>query len=214
MLKVVCSHVIPDGPRLEVSLEFGAEGLALHGPSGAGKSTLLHIIAGLCPPTRATITLAARTLFDSDTNTSVDPEGRHIGLVPQEPLLFPLHTVRDNLLFGRPSSPRLDPDHIISTLGLDSLLQRYPANLSGGERQRVAIGRSLISEPLALLVDEPFSALDPANRAQTANLLRESITELAIPFLLVTHRREDASELVAQHRLLVAGRIQPESAQS
>jgi molybdate transport system ATP-binding protein len=214
MLKVAVTHVIPDGLRLEVSLEIGDEGLALHGPSGAGKSTLLHLIAGLFAPTRATITLASRTLFDSDTNTSVEPEARRIGLVPQEPLLFPLHTVRDNLLFGRPSSPRLDPDHIIGALGLGSLLDRYPANLSGGERQRVAIGRSLISEPLALLVDEPFSALDPANRAQTANLLRESITELAIPFLLVTHRREDASELVAQHRLLVAGRIQPESAQS
>ena len=214
MLRVHCSHAIPGGLRLEVDLEVGPGGLALHGPSGAGKSTLLHMIAGLVTPDAGSVVLDSRSLFESETACAIPPQERRIGLVPQDPLLFPLHDVEANLRFGQPSSPSLSFELVAEALGLAPLLRRFPSRLSGGERQRVAIGRALLSEPRALLLDEPFSALDPATRERTITLLRETLQELESIVLLVTHRRGDAVGLVSEHRMLLDGKVQEESAQS
>jgi len=214
MLKMDCTHQIPGGPRLEITLEIGVGGVALHGPSGTGKSTLLHLIAGLQAPDTGTIQWKDSLWFDDQKGIHLPPQERRIGLVPQSPLLFPLHTVEENLLFGRPDSPTLKQDEIIAELGLNELLARYPAHLSGGERQRVAMGRALLSEPQILLCDEPFRALDPDNRDRSTRLLEQCIGQLGIPLLLVAHRRTDALTLVQTHRVLIHGALQEESSQS
>jgi molybdate transport system ATP-binding protein len=197
--------------RFAVEVAAASDGptLAVIGPSGAGKSTLLDIVAGLHRPIRGRIRLGGATLVDSAAGIDLPAEQRGIGVVFQEQRLFPHLRVCDNLRFGaRRSGAALLPDEeVIESLGLGPLLGQRPAELSGGERQRVAIARALLSRPRALLLDEPFSSLDPALRSATIALVERAIVAMNIPTLLVTHHIEEALSLTEELLVLKAGHV-------
>ncbi|THB74450.1 MAG: molybdenum ABC transporter ATP-binding protein [Desulfobulbaceae bacterium] len=167
----------------------------LFGPSGSGKSTLMHMIAGLLKPDTGRITLHDRVLFDSDQSVNFAPEDRRIGLVFQHAHLFPHMNVEKNLHYGyrRTKSGRndLNPQQICHNLQLDELLKRNVTSLSGGERQRVALGRTLLSNPSLVLMDEPLSGLDDQLRYQIIPYLQRVTSEYSIPLLYISHNVDE-----------------------
>jgi molybdate transport system ATP-binding protein len=166
----------------------------LFGPSGAGKTTILSAVAGLVTPDRGHIRVGGRTLFGPDTN--LPPEARRCGYVFQDMRLFPHMRVRANLDYG--AAGGLDRGEIISLLGLQPLLERWPRSLSGGEARRVAIGRALLSGAEFLLMDEPLVSLDRRRAEEIMALIEQVRDELALPILYVTHDRAEAERLATQ----------------
>src|SRR5690606_35642680 len=152
---------------------------ALVGPSGAGKSTILSLIAGLLRPEFGTIRLEGRVLLDTAAQVCVAPEGRQIGLVFQDHLLFPHLTVEQNLRYGLRRRPArtIEFAKLVAILELEGLLQRSPRTLSGGQRQRVALGRAMLRGPELLLMDEPLTALDERLKVQILDYLKRAIYE-------------------------------------
>lgn len=177
------------------------ERVALLGPSGAGKTTILEAVAGLVPLRRGGVVLGGRVL--SGPGVAVPPWRRRVGLLRQDPGLFPHLSVRANLLYAR--SARADEvPGTASALGIGDLLAEMPARLSGGQRHRVALGRLLLAHCDALLLDEPFAGLDlPLSRSLTA-LVRALSAERSLPSVLVTHQLADAQAFA--DRLLVIDR--------
>lgn len=179
----------------------GGKLTALLGPSGAGKSTLLHLITGFLKPERGRILAGGRDI------TGLPPHKRKVGLVFQDYALFPHLTVRDNIAYGagRGKDSRDTRNQRISELAslleLIPLLNRKPATLSGGERQRTALGRALASSPDLLLLDEPFSALDPSLRGTLREELLKVQRKTGVTTLLVTHDQNEALSM-ADHLLL------------
>jgi molybdate transport system ATP-binding protein len=186
---------------------------ALFGRSGAGKSTIINMIAGLIEPRSGRITLGDRVLFDSDGGVNVAVERRRIGYVFQEHRLFPHLSVRANLTYGRwagRASRVRSLGEIVSLLELEDLLGRRPATLSGGEKQRVAIGRALLADPQALLMDEPLASLDAAHKDEILPYLDRLRREARIPIVYVSHDLDEvarfARELViVSHGVTLAG---------
>jgi len=180
---------------LEVRFATSAKRVVIHGPSGAGKSLTLQAIAGLLTPDRGRITLRGQRLFDSESGIDLRPRERALGYLFQDYALFPHLTVRQNVRFGlvrsifNPRISRRDPrtEHWLAALGIDGLAEHYPWQLSGGQRQRTALARALVCSPRALLLDEPFSALDAPLRARLRDELDALQTRLDIPMVLVTH---------------------------
>lgn len=166
--------------------------LTVMGPSGSGKSTLLAALIGALP---AAFTLSGRVLLNDKDITTLPTAQRRIGLLFQDDVLFPHLSVAQNLGFGlRPGGSRADRqgrvEAALDRMGLSGFGPRDPASLSGGQRARVALARTLLAEPLALLLDEPFSKLDQTLRAQIRDLV---FTETGnLPVILVTHDPEDA----------------------
>lgn len=166
----------------------------LMGPSGAGKSTILSAIIGTLPDgftQNGNIRLNGRNL------TKQPPEKRGIGILFQDALLFPHLNVGENLAFGlRPGGTRKTRRTMIETaltdVGMTGFANRDPATLSGGQRARVALMRMLLSQPQALLLDEPFSGLDAELRAQVRQLVFDHAKARNLPVLMVTHDHEDA----------------------
>lgn len=190
--------LVPGDPghpaRLDVDLAFDAGITSVMGPSGAGKSTLLGVIAGLVTPASGHVALNGDALFDSSTRVAVPPHKRRVALVFQSLALFPHLGVLANVEYGLPAGDGRR-ERALNWLGrarVAHLADRRPSSLSGGEAQRVALARAFASEPRALLLDEPFSALDAALRTELATELRTLVAELGIPAVLVTHHREDA----------------------
>jgi molybdate transport system ATP-binding protein len=177
--------------RLRLALELPKGMTVLVGPSGAGKSTCLHALAGLITPDAGKIVLAGRTLFDHPFN--VPPWQRRVALVFQNLALFPHMTALENVRFG--SRDETQAHGWLARMRVAQIAQRKPGTLSGGEAQRVALARALATKPALLLLDEPFSALDPALRAELAAEVRAVVAELAIPAILVTHQSDDAERL-------------------
>lgn len=176
---------------------------ALIGPSGSGKTTLLRMLAGMERPDSGTVRSGDQVL--SDTRTFVPVERRRIGLVFQDFALFPHLTVLGNVMFGLKALPkperRARAEAWIERLGLAHRREAYPHNLSGGEQQRTAIARALAPDPVAILLDEPFSGLDPAMRDRVRESALDAVRSAGIPALLVTH---DAGEaLVHADRIAV-----------
>lgn len=206
----------PDRPRLDVDLEAHAGITAVTGPSGAGKSTLLTCIAGLLRPDGGRIVLDGETLFDSASRVCVAPHKRRIGLVFQALALFPHLNVWQNVAFGLPAQAhdtrRESAVNWLTRMSVAHLADRRPGTLSGGEAQRVALARALASEPRALLLDEPFSALDAALRTRLGAELRTLLAELDIPALLVTHDTRDALRLGMRVLVIENGRQRPPAA--
>jgi ABC-type sugar transport system ATPase subunit len=180
----------------DISLEIGdGELLVLLGPSGCGKSTLLRLIAGLETPTSGRIAMNGEDVTDSP------PQSRDVAMVFQSYALYPHKTVRENLMFGL--QMRRVPvaeiaarvQRVAESLGLVPLLDRRPAQISGGERQRVALGRAVVREPQAFLLDEPLSNLDPRLRVSTRTELALLHRRLGTTMVYVTHDQEEAMTL-------------------
>ena len=173
---------------------YPGEIFALLGPSGCGKTTTLRIIAGFETANAGTISMAERTLADSDTH--VPPESRGIGFVFQDYALFPHKNVLENVAFGlRKVSKKARHEKAVAVLdmvGLTNLHKRLPHHLSGGEQQRVALARAIIARPKLLLLDEPFSSLDPGLRQATREEVRALLKAEGISAVLVTHAQEEA----------------------
>jgi putative thiamine transport system ATP-binding protein len=171
------------------------EVLTVMGPSGSGKSTLLAVVIGSPPPG---LEVTGRVRLDGRDLSGLPPQDRHVGILFQDQLLFPHMSVGGNLAFGLPSSVRgraarrAAVEAALSDVGLAGFAPRDPATLSGGQRTRVALMRTLLSEPRALLLDEPFSGLDMARRNQIRDLVFTQARDRRLPVLLVTHDEADA----------------------
>lgn len=170
--------------------------LTVMGPSGAGKSTLLSVITGTLSPVFRT---AGRVLLDGMDLSPLPPEQRRVGILFQDDLLFPHLSVGENLAFGLSASMQgratrqARIEDALDEIGLAGFSQRDPATLSGGQKARVALMRMLLSEPRALLLDEPFSRLDAELRAQVRSLVFARAQARGLPVVLVTHDAEDAA---------------------
>ena len=188
---------IPDG-------EF----LILVGPSGCGKTTALRLIAGLEKPTAGTIRIGAETV------NGVSPRDRDIAMVFQNYALYPHMTVEQNLAFGleQRKTPkdeiRRRVTEVARLLGLDEYLKRKPAALSGGQRQRVAMGRAIVREPQAFLMDEPLSNLDAKLRVSMRASLSQLHERLGVTTVYVTHDQVEAMTLGQRVCVLRDGRLQ------
>ncbi|GAA3905881.1 molybdenum ABC transporter ATP-binding protein ModC [Halomonas cibimaris] len=167
---------------------------ALFGASGSGKTTLLRLIAGLDRPDAGHVTLGARTLADTPSGTFLPPSQRRIGVVFQEPRLFPHYRVRKNLTYGMPAQARPRFDAIVRLLGIEHLLARMPGTLSGGEAQRVSIGRALLTDPQLLLMDEPLSGLDGVRKQELLHFILTLVRDVNIPVVYISH---DPAEITA-----------------
>ena len=198
---------------LDAAFSFGGgPGVtALFGPSGAGKSTVILALAGLVIPDAGRIVLGGEALFDSKHGVNVPARARRIGVVFQDSRLFPHLTVAANLLYGqRRLRGASDPgrfDQVVALLGLDALLARRPKTLSGGERARVALGRALLMNPRALLLDEPLAALDVARKAEILPYLDRLVREERIPMLYVSHALDEVARLASRMAVIDGGRI-------
>ena len=166
------------------------------GPSGSGKSSLLAYVCGTLEPG---LRAGGRVLLDGADVTSLPPERRRIGILFQDDLLFPHMTVAENLAFGLPAErrPRAERraviDSALAEAGLAGFGDRDPATLSGGQRARIALLRTLLSQPRALLLDEPFGKLDAALRARFRVTVLDHARRQGLPTLLVTHDADDAA---------------------
>lgn len=186
------------GGRVLVSLTHGiapGEVLTVMGPSGSGKSTLLAYVGGFLDPA---FTAHGRALVGDVDLTALPPEERHVGILFQDPLLFPHMTVAGNLLFAIPHSAKDKAerlrlvDEALAGVDLAGFGGRDPDTLSGGQKARVALARVLLSSPRALLLDEPFSKLDAGLRQQMRELVFSKARAGGLPVLLVTHDEADA----------------------
>jgi len=193
---------------LEVTLETRGGIAVVSGPSGAGKSTLLLAILGNLRPDRGRIAVAGRTLFDAANGVNESVRNRRVGMVFQQGALFPHMTVLQNVLFAAQGADRqADARRLLDQVGAGSWHDRLPGRLSGGQQQRVAFARALAARPRALLLDEPFSAIDREARSRLAELLLELQAETGVPFLHVTHDLAEALQLADRLILLDAGRV-------
>lgn len=185
---------------------------ALLGGSGAGKSTLLRLFAGLEPVDRGEIRLGDRVL--SSPGSTLAPEKRRIGLIFQDFALFPHLTALQNVMFGLKSlgrePARIEAEGWLQRLDLTARAGAFPHELSGGEQQRVAIARALAPKPAAILMDEPFSGLDPALRSYVRDAALEAVREAGIPALLVTHDPVEALDSADHVAILKSGQLQQE----
>ncbi len=193
----------------DISLDV-AEGefMVLVGPSGCGKSTVLRVIAGLEQVTRG------RVLIDDEDVTALQPPDRDLAMVFQSYALYPHKSVRENLAFGlrrrRVATEEIERRvaSMAAMLGLDELLERRPAALSGGQRQRVAMGRALVREPRAFLMDEPLSNLDAKLRTSMRGELGRLHERLPTTTIYVTHDQVEAMTLGERVAVLRDGAIQ------
>jgi molybdate transport system permease protein len=196
---------------LDVSFRVTETPLSILGASGAGKSMLLRCIAGLEKPGRGRVALNQRVLFDSDRHVWIPARERRIGMLFQHYALFPHRTVAQNIAFGLHALPHEDQAartaSLVARTHLTGLERRYPRELSGGEQQRAALARALVTQPEALLLDEPLSALDTHLRAQLEAQLQETFASFRRPTLLVTHNMEEAYRLGEQLLVLARGRV-------
>ncbi|NBE08807.1 ATP-binding cassette domain-containing protein [Paragemmobacter ruber] len=185
-----------DRRLVDLSLAIPAGGtLTIMGPSGAGKSTALAAITGTLAPA---FRLSGRILLNGRDITHLPTRARSVGLMFQDPVLFPHLSVGQNLAFGLPAhvcgqtarTARIAA--ALASAGLDGFANRDPATLSGGQKARVALLRTLLAEPCALLLDEPFSRLDTDLRDQIRRFVFDRAAAAGIPTLLVTHDADDA----------------------
>ena len=197
---------------LDLAFEMGhRELIALVGPSGSGKTTVLRTIAGLVPAATGNITSHGETWLDSDAQISASPQSRRVGLVFQDYALFPHLSARKTVALavsaGTPADKLAVADTWLARVNLDGLGDRRPSELSGGQQQRVALARALAREPLVLLLDEPFSAVDKMTRDRLKRELAVLRSTLACPILMVTHDLDEALALADRIGVLHRGSL-------
>ena len=203
--------------EFHLGLEYASSNdrLVILGPSGSGKSLLLQIIAGLLKPDSGYLKLAGRTLFDQKKGINLTPQQREVAFLFQNYALFPHLSVRQNVAFSlrrgllNPGAKIANKtvDYWLDNFGLEPVQHQRPHELSGGQRQRTALARALVTEPRALLLDEPFSALDPDLRIHMRKELRELQERLAVPLILITHDVEDVKVFSNETLCLKNGQI-------
>jgi len=200
---------------LDVCFASDAQRVVLHGPSGAGKTQTLRMIAGFTRADAGRAVVAGRVLCDSEARIALSPQQRRLAYVFQDYALFPHLTVRQNIAFAthqgwfNPGRHVEDPraQRWIEAFHLQPVAGHYPHQLSGGQRQRTALARALVTEPTALLLDEPFAALDKGLRERLRAELRGLLAELRLPMLLITHDDDDVRALAEHVVHLEAGRV-------
>jgi ABC-type sulfate/molybdate transport systems ATPase subunit len=200
---------------LDVTVRGDRGTTVLIGPNGSGKTSLLRMIAGAYRPDRGEITVAGRTVFDSEAGADLPPEDRRVGYVPQGFGLFPNLRVVDNVAFGRSVGRARTPRNarrrealaLLEELECAHLAERFPKRLSGGEQQRVALARALMVEPELLLLDEPLSTLDPSSRRKLRGFLTNHLATRGAPAIVVTHDIRDVEALGTDVVVLEGGKV-------
>lgn len=211
-LRVVSCAYDPGRPAVR-DISFSAregEILSLLGPSGCGKTTILRAIAGFEPVRSGEIFLSSRLV--SSSSETIPTEQRHVGMVFQEYALFPHLRIADNIAFGLgdlPRSARAERVHeMLRLTGLEGLEHRYPHELSGGQQQRVALARALVRNPVVLLLDEPFSNLDPDMAGRMRHDLHSLLRRMKTTTILVTHDHDEAFAMADRIAVLNEGRLE------
>ncbi|MGB3422051.1 MAG: molybdate ABC transporter permease subunit [Dolichospermum sp.] len=194
--------------HLQVALNTDDQPLGLLGSSGAGKSMILRCLAGIETPNKGRIVLNNRVLFDSEKKINLPIDQRQIGFLFQNYALFPHLTVAQNIAFGIPKyiDTKTEVEKQLIAMKLQGFGNRYPHQLSGGQQQRVALARALASKPEALLLDEPFSALDTHLRSQLEQQVTEILADYSGVTLFVTHNMEEAYRLCPHLLVLEQGK--------
>jgi molybdate transport system ATP-binding protein len=204
----VRKHV--EGFTLDAHWQIGNELAVLFGYSGSGKSMTLRMIAGLVTPDAGRIVRDGEVLFDSDCGCSVPPQSRQFGYVGQDLALFPHMDVAANIAYGLKGLDKREQQarvaELMEAFRLQGLGCRRPREISGGQRQRVALARALARRPRALLLDEPFSALDLPLRTDLWDLIRDVREQFRIPVLVVTHDPFDARTMADRIIVYRAGK--------
>ena len=184
--------------------------LCLLGPSGCGKTTILRAIAGFEPVQSGEIFLSGRRV--SSPSDAIPTEERHVGMVFQEYALFPHLRVTDNIAFGLGNLPRTTRaervQEMLQLTGLEGFERRYPHELSGGQQQRVALARALVRNPIVLLLDEPFSNLDPDMAGRMRHDLHALLRRMKTTTVLVTHDHDEAFAMADRIAVLNEGRLE------
>ena len=208
MIRLDNVFLADDALPMTFDLQVAAgERIAIVGPSGAGKSTLLNLIAGFVLPTQGNIWL------NGENHTRSAPYERPVSMLFQENNLFPHLTVQQNLALGLKTTLKLTAleqdqiERVADAVGLTSFLSRLPNSLSGGQKQRVALARCLLRDKPILLLDEPFSALDPELRMEMLNLIDELCHSKNLTLLLVTHQPSELTGKVDRMLRIENGRI-------
>ena len=208
MIRLDSVFLADDTLPMSFDLQVAAgERIAIVGPSGAGKSTLLNLIAGFVLPTQGNIWL------NGENHTRSAPYERPVSMLFQENNLFPHLTVQQNLALGLKTTLKLTAleqdqiEQVADAVGLTSFLSRLPNSLSGGQKQRVALARCLLRDKPILLLDEPFSALDPELRLEMLNLIDELCHSKNLTLLLVTHQPSEMTGKVDRMLRIENGRI-------
>ena len=201
--------------QLDVRLASAAQRLVLHGPSGAGKTQTLRVIAGIDRPDAGRVEVAGTLMLDVSGGLHLSPQERRLPVVFQEYALFPHLTVRQNIAFAtrrgwRNPGQDLDDAQVerwIEAFRLQAVVSLKPHQLSGGQRQRTALARALMTGPRALLLDEPFTAVDAPLRRHLREELLALQADLALPMLLITHDDEDVRHFAQDVVELAEGRV-------
>ncbi len=202
---------IVKGFTLDVEWEIGDELAILFGGSGSGKSMTLQLIAGLMEPDAGFIRSNGNVFFDKTSGINISPQERSLGYVFQDRILFPHMTVRGNIAYGLKNASGSEKEEkvkeMIRLFHLQGLEDMSPSEISGGQKQRVALARALIGKPKALLLDEPFSALDNPLRLEMRKFLQEICVEFQIPVILVTHDVFEAYTMGDQVIVYSSGKV-------
>jgi molybdate transport system ATP-binding protein len=218
MIEVIVAKAVSTRDRrfsLDVAFTTGNRLVVLFGPSGSGKTLTVQAMAGLIRPDRGRIVVDGTVLFDSEAGVDVPARERAIGYVFQDYALFPHLTVAQNVGFGlRGIMPwslargdRTRVGEVLEFMELGSHASSLPADLSGGQRQRVALARALIRRPRLLLLDEPFSALDPMLRDRMRQEFLRVQSHFSIPAVVITHDPADVEALAEDLILYETGRV-------
>lgn len=201
----------------ELDIAFGsdAQRLVLFGPSGAGKTQTLMMMSGLTTPQQGCVVLDGDRLFDSHQGINLPARQRGLGYVFQDYALFPHLTLRQNISFALNPGWR-NPDrsqtpssvaHWLEVLQLQAVADLYPEQLSGGQRQRTALARALVAQPRALLLDEPFAAMDRPLRQRLREELLQLQRDLSLPMVLITHDDEDVQAFAQEVIHIQQGKV-------
>lgn len=218
-LDIDIRKTLRSGQRVfQLNARFCAAGqrVVVVGPSGAGKSQLLKAIAGLMRPDSGHVRLDGQALFDAQAGVNLPPQARNVAYLFQDYALFPHLSVRQNIAFGLARgwlNPRRNHDseavdYWIDAFHLGEVAHQAPHELSGGQRQRTALARALVAQPRALLLDEPFAALDPGLRVTLRAELDALQRRLQVPMVLITHDPQDVAVFGEQVLHMRAGAIE------